>query len=33
LTDGEVALLEHFQDTAAGGIAESFKQKVQCLYN
>ena len=31
--DGEVLLLEHFEDAAPGGIAEGFKEEVQCLYN
>ena len=31
--DGEIALLEHFEDAAASGIAEGFKEKVQWLYN
>jgi len=31
--DGEIAFLEHFQDAAPGGIAEGFKEQVQCLYN
>ena len=33
LAGGEVALFEHFENTAAGGITESFEEKVQGLYN
>ena len=32
LTDGEIAFLKHFEDAAASGIAQGFKEKIQCLY-
>ena len=33
LADSEIPILEHFEDATAGGIAESFEEKVQWLYN
>ena len=33
LARGQVALLEHFEDAAAGRIAECFEEKVQWMYN
>ncbi len=33
LAGGEVALLEHFEDAAAGRIAESFEEEVQQVLN
>jgi hypothetical protein len=33
LAGGEVAFLQHLEDAPAGGVAKSFEEKIQKMYN